>query len=149
MTSLWGPRVWSLLHRLSFYSNRQDVGGAWKNVLRTLNDVIPCALCRNHMKEYMNKNPLLIPSLIPGTQVREIIVVWLYNFHNHVNVSLGRDPFPFEMLEVMYGQGSYESAVSDAKRLLGELDGIWASVQSREWRLASSYLCSLIIGGPL
>ena len=97
----------------------------------------------------MNKNPLLIPSLIPGTQVREIIVVWLYNFHNHVNVSLGRDPFPFEMLEVMYGQGSYESAVSDAKRLLGELDGIWASVQSREWRLASSYLCSLIIGGPL
>jgi hypothetical protein len=101
------------------------------------------------MRDYMNKNPLIFPSLLNGAAVRDIIVVWLFNFHNHVNVSVGREPFPFDMMELLYGQGSHESAVADAKRILSELDGLWLGVQSREWKLASSYLCSLIIGGPL
>jgi len=91
----------------------------------------------------------MFPTLAPGAVVREIIVMWLFNFHNHVNISLGREPFPFDMMELLYGQGSNETAVTDAKRLLFELDGLWGGANSRDWKLASSYLCSLIIGGPL
>lgn len=149
MTSIWGPRVWNLLHRLSFYSNRQDVGGAWKAMLRNLNEVIPCALCRRHMHDYMVKNPLDLYVGMESSVIRETIILWLYKFHNHVNKTNGLDEFPFDLMEVQYGQGSHGSVVLEAKQLISEIEGIWAGAQTREWRLSIQYLCGLIGGGPL
>ena len=149
MAAIWGPKIWALLHRLSFYSNRQDVPGAWKNVLRTLNDVLPCALCRRHMREYMAANPLVYPSGATSPIIRDTIIMWLYNFHNHVNLDTGRPVFPFDMMELEYGQGPPHIAVLEAKQLISEIDAVWAGVQSREWHLAIHYLCGLIVGGPL
>ena len=149
MASVWGSRVWTLLHRLSFYSNRHDIRSAWKNSLRILQETLPCAICRNHMKDYITKNPVQFPNTMNGALLRDTIVMWLYNFHNHVNVSNGHEEYPVDMMELKYGQGSYESAVADAKRIMAELDGMWTGVPCREWKLSISYLCSLIIGGPL
>jgi len=149
MASVWGSKVWTLLHRLSFYSNRQDVGGAWKTVLRTLSETLPCQYCRNHMREYLNKNPLTFPASASGQIKRETIILWLFNFHNHVNQSLGRQPFAFDLLELEYGQGRFDEAVAHAKQIVSELDKLWVGVLSREWRMSITYLCNLINGGPL
>ena len=149
MAAIWGPKIWVLFHRLSFFSNRQDVVGAWRNVLKTLNEVLPCALCRRHMKDYMVKNPLDIPVDSSSAVIRDTIVLWLYNFHNHVNLETGRDPFPFDLMEVQYGYGTHNIAAIEAKRTIADIDAVWAGVPAREWRLAILYLCGLIGGGPM
>lgn len=149
MATVWGSRVWTLLHRLSFYSNRQDIKGSWKNLLRILTDTLPCSLCRNHMREYINKNPLIFPPNSSSLIIRETIILWLYKFHNHVNLSNGREIFPFDQMELKYGQGFYEEAIRDAKRLISEIDELWPGVPCREWKSALSFLCGLIMGGPL
>ena len=149
MNSLWGPKVWVLLHRLSFYSNRRDIIGAWKNVLRLLSETIPCALCRKHMKEYLLSNQLVFTNLQDSNKIRETIIVWLHNFHNNVNARLGKEEFPYELLELTYGQGMHESAVKDAKRLMIEIEGLWQGSYIRDFKLAVAYLCGLINGGPL
>ena len=148
MNSVWGPKVWGLLHRLSFYSNRRDITGAWKNVLRLLSDTIPCALCRKHMKEYLLSNQLVFSNNQEPNKIRETIIVWLHTFHNNVNIRLGKVEFPYELLELNYGQGMHAEAVKDAKRLMVEIEGLWQGAYIREFKLAVAYLCGLINGGP-
>jgi hypothetical protein len=148
MNSVWGPAVWTLLHRLSFYSNRKDITGAWKNVLRLLSDTIPCALCRKHMKEYLVSNQLVFTNIQESNKIRETIIVWLFNFHNNVNMRLGKEAYPYELLELTYGQGMHEAAVKDAKRLMVEIEGFWQGSYIRDFKLAVAYLCGLINGGP-
>ena len=111
MNAVWGPKVWGLLHRLSFYSNRRDITAAWKSVLRLFSDTIPCALCRKHMKEYLLSNPLIFTNTQEGNKIRETIIVWLHTFHNNVNLRLGKEQFPYELLELTYGQGMHEAAL--------------------------------------
>jgi hypothetical protein len=50
----WGPRVWLVLHSLAEISGRTDCGPAWRNVLLTTADMIPCALCRSHFRTHVS-----------------------------------------------------------------------------------------------
>ena len=149
MATVWGPKIWSLLHRLSFFSNRQDVPGAWKSLLRNLNEVLPCALCRRHMRQYILKVPLEFPSGATSPVIRDTIVHWLYNFHNAVNLDNGRPSFPFDLMEPQYGQGMHDSVANECKRLIVEIESMWPGINSREWRKSALYMCGLIGGGPL
>lgn len=149
MNAVWGPKVWHILHRLSFYSNRKDVCAAWKVLLRVLNETIPCALCRNHMREYMITQPLVFKNKEDSNTIRSDIVDWLYHFHNHVNRSLGKEEYPYEMLELTYGMGMFGEAVRDAKGRFAELAVIWNGVYIRDFKIAFNYLSGLIGGGPL
>jgi len=117
--------------------------------LRVLNEVLPCALCRRHMRDYMAANPLTFPVGATSAIIRDTIIFWLFNFHNHVNLDTGRAIFPFDMMELQYGQGTHDDAVIDAKRLISEIDTAWLGIRAREWRLAIHYLSGLIAGGPL
>jgi len=148
MNAIWGPKVWYILHRLSFYSNRKDVCAAWKTFLRLLSETIPCALCRNHMREYMIANSLVFKPTDDSNKIRSTIVEWLYNFHNHVNRSLKKEEYPYDLLELTYGQGTFGQAVRDAKSQFTELEVDWNGVYIRNFKMAFNYLCGLIGGGP-
>ena len=149
MAAVWGPKIWCLLHRLSFFSNRQDVPGAWKSLLRNLNEVLPCALCKRHMREYVLKVPLEFPVGASSAVIRDTIALWLYNFHNHVNLDNGRPIFPLDLMEAQYGQGTHDGAASECRRLVSEIESMWPGINSREWRKSALYICGLIGGGPL
>jgi hypothetical protein len=51
----WGPRVWNVLHSLAEISDRTDCGPAWRNVLLTTADMIPCDLCRAHFRSHVGR----------------------------------------------------------------------------------------------
>jgi hypothetical protein len=146
---VWGPRVWRLLHRLSFYSDRRDVVAAWRGLLKTLSETMPCALCRGHMKAYLVANPIAIKLETRGPVVKEYMIEWVYRFHNHVRLSGGGIEFPFEELVSLYGAGGHGLCVEEAAGLLAELAGYWSDLPTREFRTAVSYLISLIRGGTL
>lgn len=140
----WGPKVWYILHRLSFFSDRRDLSGAWKTVLRVLSETMPCELCRNHMKSYISANPLKGGDL-GGLEYRDMIVGWLHKFHNHVNMTRGVAAYEFDQLKMVYGQRTHADAISDVKQMLIDIDNLWKP--QRRWNEAMRYLIGLIGGG--
>jgi hypothetical protein len=100
------------------------------------------------MKEYLLSNQLVFSNNQEPNKIRETIIVWLHTFHNNVNIRLGKEEFPYELLELNYGQGMHAEAVKDAKRLMVEIEGLWQGAYIREFKLAVAYLCGLINGGP-
>jgi Erv1 / Alr family len=149
LREVWGPRVWRLLHRLSFYSDRRDAIGAWKTLLKSLNECMPCALCRTHMKHYLATHPITIPLGSGGTAVKTYMIDWLYHFHNHVRISGGGIEFPREELGPLYNGDGRAACVAEANLLLGEIRILWSDIPTRDFRTAAAYLIGLINGGPL
>ena len=68
MTDIWGPKLWSEIHRVSL--NQDPV--QFNKFLRSMD--IPCVKCRFHFKEYIRGHPVT-----PDT------VRWAIDFHNSVN----------------------------------------------------------------
>jgi hypothetical protein len=91
--SEWGPVLWEMLHgaaeklgKTSIKSIQDDQRREMTLVLRYVEVVMPCAMCRAHYKEWRTKNPIdKFPEEIHTykTAVRE----WLFNLHQEVNDS--------------------------------------------------------------
>lgn len=146
---VWGPRVWRLLHRLSFYSNRKDVIVAWRNMLKALSETMPCALCRQHMRAYLAANPIVVALGSGGETVQTYFIDWVYRFHNHVRLSGGGIEFPFEELGTLYGAGGHALCVEETTSLLAEIKEFWSDLPTREFKATTAYLISLLRGGAL
>lgn len=91
----WGPLLWQMLHgcaerlgkapnHLLFLDHRREM----IFVLRYVEQVMPCALCRGHYKEWRTTHPI---DRLPETQAefREAVRNWLYDLHEEVNRSHG------------------------------------------------------------
>jgi hypothetical protein len=160
---IWGPKVWFLIHRLAAFSDRTDIVGAWKGMLVQLNLILPCELCKKHMKAYISANPIergFVPlgvvgnrnSIVKkqtGAEIRDGIIKWTFRFHNHVNTSRGVPPFPEDLLNDTYGQRVHVDAARDARLTLAELEVMWAGHNIRSWVASVKYLIGLVGGGTL
>ncbi len=93
--SEWGPLLWQMLHGCAeklgkapshtiFLDQRREM----IFVLRDIENVMPCPLCRNHYKEWRTRRPI---DQFPETQseFREAVRKWLYDLHENVNQSRG------------------------------------------------------------
>jgi len=147
--TVWGPKVWYLLHRMAYYSQRTDVAGAWRSMLVLLNKTIPCKICKKHMHEYCIEHPLTFPSSPTGEQIRDVLVQWTYNFHNSVNRRNGKEVFDMSMYKYFYGIGIHTEAISDCRRVLRELEEMWKPNPTTEWSNSVRYLLGLLNGGPM
>ena len=96
--SEWGPRLWRFLHALSFAFPEKPTPeqvDAFHKLLDALKVLIPCPECRNHYCEYLGGSPA--PTNC-GQNLRE----WLVNFHNDVNVRLGKPVVSLAEAEKLY-----------------------------------------------
>lgn len=108
--SEWGPLVWQMLHgaaeKLGRASNQSlflDQRREMIFVLRDIESVMPCALCRNHYKEWRTRRPI---DQFPETQAefREAVRKWLFDLHEQVNESREiSSGITFDQLSMMYG----------------------------------------------
>ena len=95
----WGEPTWFLLHTLSVKVKESE----FKNVrLELLNRIyaicinLPCPDCANHAKNYLdsiNFNTI---------QIKEDLIIMLYNFHNSVNKRKGYPFFPYDQCNEKY-----------------------------------------------
>ena len=149
---LWGPKIWFIVHRLSFFSDRIDIVGAWTKMLKELHEIIPCALCKDHMGKYCMDHPLkravVGAAAANGGDVKNAVINWVYQFHNHVNNSKGVGKFDKKHLQLFYGYGSRSEMIADINRTVGELEKIWVNVRMHNFKMSLNYLMSLIAGGP-
>lgn len=150
---VWGPKVWFILHRLSFFSDRTDIIGPWTRMLKDLNEIIPCALCKDHMGKYCLENSLkraiAKAGAVTSTDIKNTTIMWTYKFHNRVNWSKGVPDFNFEHLPLYYGYGSRTDLTQDVNRTISELEELWTKVPMRHWKDSMRLLLGLIAGGPL
>lgn len=112
----WGPVLWEILHGLVERLGRTTVPQILVDqrreiilVLRYVEQIMPCAVCRNHYHEWRTSHPLeKLPQQYD--EFRMAIRAWLYNLHNEVNESKEiPPPFPIEELSVRYGSVNFRS----------------------------------------
>ena len=88
----WGPPLWKVLHGITESLGNQkvsilstDEANEMIFLLRDVEKIMPCALCRNHYHAWRKEHPLEQLATLRGPALREGVRKWLYNLHEQVN----------------------------------------------------------------
>lgn len=86
--NIWGPHLWFSLHTISFNyplnPNDKDKQN-YKNFFSSLQEVIPCSICKKNYKRHLNEHP--IDNYLNN---RKLLVYWVIDMHNMVNGEIGK-----------------------------------------------------------
>ena len=92
--SIWGPKLWAVLHSVGSRSGRSHVKLRIDEIrelnwmIHNLETIVPCNECRIHIEEYRKHTP-------PPQSDPEKYNLWIWNFHESVNHRLGKTGVPF------------------------------------------------------
>jgi hypothetical protein len=88
----WGPPLWKLLHGLTESLGNQTVAILSTDeaheivfLLRDLDKIMPCALCRNHYIAWRKTHPIETLGRLRGPMLRDGVRKYLYDLHQDVN----------------------------------------------------------------
>jgi hypothetical protein len=106
----WGTPLWKVLHGLVESLGNQPVAFLAADeahelvfLLRDLEKVMPCALCRKHYHTWRKEHPLEELTPLRGTVLRDTARKWLYDLHEEVNTSRGiQSGLSIEELPALY-----------------------------------------------
>lgn len=88
-TEIWGPAAWLLIHSAALsYPESQpspEIKENYKKFFQSLVYVLPCAYCREHYKQHLERMP--VSAVLHS---RMSLFQWTVDLHNEVNESLGR-----------------------------------------------------------
>jgi len=92
----WGPPLWKLLHGIAECLGNQPVPMLATDeaheivfLLRDVEKVMPCQLCRNHYHQWRKEHPLEDIDKLRGYMLKTGVRQWLYDLHENVNRSKG------------------------------------------------------------
>ncbi|AAR26923.1 FirrV-1-B48 [Feldmannia irregularis virus a] len=84
-TTLWGPHGWKFLHYVAHgcpdHPSHEEIQ-KYVAFFTSLQDVLPCTLCRNSYSSYLITNPI-------RANTKKDLCRWLWEIHNMVNAKLG------------------------------------------------------------
>ena len=117
----WGPVLWTILHALAERSGKlvspsyyDDERRQWIHLLTILPKMIPCPMCRVHSEEWLQTHPV--------TEIKNLkeefhtwIVSWVYDFHESVNLRVGKPSFDKALLSSTYKSVPIPSALKVLK----------------------------------
>lgn len=90
--AIWGPLLWRILHILAEQVGKPkhkltqtDEVTKWIQFMRSVEQTMPCALCRGHYKEWLVKHPLNELALLRGQAFREGARKYVWQLHENVN----------------------------------------------------------------
>lgn len=88
----WGTPLWRMLHSITESLGNQkntilsaDEAHEMVFLLRDLEKVMPCQLCRQHYNAYRKSHPLEQLATLRGPVLRDAVRKWLYDLHETVN----------------------------------------------------------------
>ena len=97
----WGPHAWFFIDNVAFSYPKNPTRyhkELFKKFFITIGDIIPCQSCRYHFKQNFKKNPLTNKILSNRNQFIE----WVFNFHNIVRKSQGKNERTFSEIMKYY-----------------------------------------------
>jgi FAD-linked sulfhydryl oxidase len=94
----WGPIMWDILHKMAInYSDYPTYLNAlivYQKIKDYINH-IPCGICQIHAAKYFSQNP-------PNMRNSETLQIWVWNFHNNVNLRLGKKMMSYQDYKIKY-----------------------------------------------
>ncbi len=88
----WGHPLWKILHGLTESLGNQknavistDEANEMIFLLRDVEKIMPCALCRKHYNTWRKDHPLEQLAALRGASLREGVRKWLFDLHEAVN----------------------------------------------------------------
>jgi hypothetical protein len=117
----WGPPLWKLLHGIAEALGNQPVAMLATDeaheivfILRDVEKIMPCQLCRNHYHEWRKNHPLEEIDKLRGPLLKEGVREWLYNLHENVNKTRGIESgILLEQIPELYKQVNFKEAWGD------------------------------------
>lgn len=103
---IWGKHIWSAFHYITVsYPDQpsQEEKENFKNFITYMTKVLPCQKCRYHASANMKNRPLTDNILAS----RYELIKWGIDFHNDVNIMLGKNPVPFQDAIMKYTNNQY------------------------------------------
>jgi len=85
---VWAPPMWNTIHIIALAYPKQPSYAekkAAKEFFESLPFLLPCIICKEHLKIHMNKFPIS-----PHLDRREDLFKWTVMLHNEVNKSLNK-----------------------------------------------------------
>lgn len=95
----WGPPTWIMFHTMAEKIDEQFFSQNSLNILQiiqTISSNLPCELCSNHAKQYMNK------VRFNTIRTKDDFKRFLFDFHNDVNKRKGYPLFEISQLKTQY-----------------------------------------------
>lgn len=92
--SVWGPFFWHTIHIVALgYSKNPTYTDkkCAKEFYESLAFLLPCSICREHYKEYLQEKP--ISTFLDS---RTDLIKWTIQIHNKVNKMLGKPEWTLE-----------------------------------------------------
>ena len=106
----WGPLLWTILHSLAERAGRpvspiyaEDERREWMIFFKMTADIIPCHVCKEHFRIYLQDHPVDVLRDLPFTSINSWITTWFWEVHEWVNMTLNKPSFPREQLSATYG----------------------------------------------
>ncbi len=91
-------KIWDELHKYTININEPKNINDRKKINSDILKLIyktNCQICIKHSIEYIDKNPISNTSKMP-------LIIWMFNFHNNVNIMLNKKIFSFSDFQVKY-----------------------------------------------
>jgi hypothetical protein len=96
MSNHWTSNYWFLLHSLG-YTYREKHADRYIKVIKLSKHILPCPKCRAHFISYYANN-----KLNNKTINRNLLISWIINYHNDVNVTNNAQTFSEEAVYNFY-----------------------------------------------
>lgn len=117
----WGPLIWNSIHIIALaYPEKPTYADkkAAKEFYEALQYLLPCPMCRGHLKEHLIRHPIT-----PHLDRRDDLFKWTVMLHNEVNVSLKKPTFTeVEALLYLKRIGARESSPMINSDMINEID---------------------------
>lgn len=105
----WGPPLWYKMHMKTFNYPENPSNQDKMNVIqffKNLPNIMPCEKCKKHYKRELIVNP--IENVVHS---RKSLIKRLVDFHNKVNVRLGKPIFTYKQAYALYSQTTNDALI--------------------------------------
>jgi hypothetical protein len=117
----WGPPLWKLLHGIAETLGNQvvpmlatDEAHEIVFLLRDVEKIMPCQLCRTHYRAWRKDHPLEDIDRLRGFMLKTAVRKWLYDLHEEVNKGKGIESgLQLEQMEEMYKAVDFKTTWGD------------------------------------
>jgi len=128
--SEWGPHLWQILHICAEKCGKQptqmlhmDEIRAWIHVLRLVEAILPCLLCKKHYHTWLKNNPLQgFLEIKSPLAFYEAARNWVWKLHNTVNEQRGIEAIPFDEAMDLYATKGTKDLHQSLEKLMEVLD---------------------------
>jgi hypothetical protein len=96
----WGPRLWYLLHKITYnypIKPSNDEKSFYLKYFSTIVRIIPCPYCSDHLFTAIQNDRLYL-----SLENRQLVIEWFKSLHNKINASNGKRIYTGFELDMMY-----------------------------------------------